>query len=279
MTTQTVIVTGATSGLGAEVSRVLAGSGATVILACRDPVRGRAVADRIGGRTEVRPLDLADLASVHAFARDLPGDVDVLINNAGVMAVPRGRTADGFERHFGTNHLGPFVLTALLLDRIRGRVVTVTSGLHVLGRGDWEARRYQRWLAYGRSKLANLLFAYELQRRLSAAGRPTVSVAAHPGVTATEGQRRDRSLQGRILAGGRAQPVPMGALPILYAATAPDVPGGVCVGPDGFLQRHGNPALVRTSRRSYDRALAAGLWDRSERLTGVRFTAGPVTAR
>jgi len=271
---RTVVVTGANSGLGAEVTRVLAGAGARVVMACRDPARAGVVAERIGGDVEVRRLDLADLSSVRAFADGID-DVDVLVNNAGVMAVPQGTTADGFERHVGTNHLGPFALTGLLLDRVRGRVVTVTSGLHRLGRVradlNWQDRRYQRWLAYAQSKLANLLFAYELQRRLAAAGRRTVSVAAHPGVAGTEGMRTDTSLQGRILAGGRAQSPEMGALPILYAATAPGVDGGVCVGPDGFTQRNGHPTVVRTSRRSHDEAAAAELWERSERLTGVRY--------
>jgi NAD(P)-dependent dehydrogenase (short-subunit alcohol dehydrogenase family) len=263
---RTVIVTGANSGLGVEVTRALAGAGAHVIMACRDPSRAGAVADAIDGDVEVRRLDLADLSSVRAFADDLDREVDVLVNNAGVMGVPYGTTADGFERHIGTNHLGPFALTGLLADRVRGRVVTVTSGLHVLGRIhddlNWQRRRYQRWLAYAQSKLANLLFAYELHRR-----GPVTSVAAHPGLAATEGQRRDTSLQGRILAGGRAQSPQMGALPILYAATAPGIAGGVCVGPDGRLQRNGYPTLVRTSRRSRDVALAARLWERSRQLT------------
>jgi NAD(P)-dependent dehydrogenase (short-subunit alcohol dehydrogenase family) len=203
----------------------------------------------------------------------------VLINNAGVMAVPHGTTADGFELHLGTNHLGPFALTGLLVDRVRDRVVTVSSGLHRLGRIrevdlHRERDRYQRWPAYARSKLANLLFAYELQRLLSAAGRATVSVAAHPGVTGTEAMRRDTSLLGRLLAGGRAQPTAMGALPLLYAATAPHVPGGSCTGPDGFAQRNGYPVPVRTSRASHDPALAALLWRRSELLTGVRYRLG-----
>jgi NAD(P)-dependent dehydrogenase (short-subunit alcohol dehydrogenase family) len=276
---RTVIVTGASSGLGAEATRVLAKAGAKVIMACRNPDRAQAVADGIDGDTEVRRLDLADLSSVRAFADSLDGDVDVLINNAGVMAVPKGATADGFERHIGTNHLGPFVLTGLLINRVRDRVVTVSSGLHMLGRIredlNWERRRYQRWLAYAQSKLANLLFAYELQRRLFAAGRRTISVAAHPGVAATEGQRRDTSLQGKILAGGRAQAPEMGALPILYAATAPGVGGGVYVGPDGFMQRNGYPTLVRSSRTSRDTTLAAQLWERSELLTGVRYAKEP----
>ncbi|MDQ7908245.1 oxidoreductase [Phytohabitans sp. ZYX-F-186] len=270
---RTVIVTGANSGLGAETARVLAEAGAKVIMACRDPDRARAVADGIDGHTEVRRLDLADLSSVRAFAEGFDGDVDVLINNAGVMAVPKGTTADGFERHIGTNHLGPFALTGLLINRVRDRVVTVSSGLHVLGRIhhdlNWEHRRYQRWLAYAQSKLANLLFAYELDRRLSAAGRRTISVAAHPGVAATEGQRRDTSLRGKLLAGGPAQAPQMGALPILYAATAPGLTGGACLGPDGFMQRRGHPTLVRSSRRSYDATLAARLWEQSEHLTNV----------
>lgn len=272
---RTVIVTGANSGLGAEVTRVLAEAGAKVIMACRNPDKAKAVADAIDGSTEVCRLDLADLSSVRAFADSLDGDVDVLINNAGVMAVPKGTTVDGFERHIGTNHLGPFALTGLLINRVRDRVVTVSSGLHMLGRIredlNWERRRYQRWLAYAQSKVANVLFAYELQRRLSAAGRPTISAAAHPGVAATEGQRQDTSLQGKILAGGSAQSPEMGALPILYAATAPAVGGGVCVGPDGFMQRKGHPTLVRTSRTSRDTAIATQMWERSELLTGVHY--------
>ncbi|WP_328436501.1 oxidoreductase [Streptomyces sp. NBC_00444] len=276
---RTVVVTGANSGLGAEVTRALAGAGAHVIMACRDPERARAVAEPIGGDAEVRRLDLADLSSVRAFADGLDGEVDVLINNAGVMAVPQGTTADGFERHIGTNHLGPYALTGLLINRVRDRVVTVYSGLHVLGRIsddlNWERRRYQRWLAYAQSKLANVLFAHELQRRLTAAGRRTISVAAHPGIAATEGQRRDTSFQGKILAGGPAQSPAMGALPILYAAAAPGIVGGTCIGPDGFLQRHGHPTTVGSSRTSRDGTLAARLGERSELLTGVRYFIEP----
>ncbi|RII19477.1 Benzil reductase ((S)-benzoin forming) [Streptomyces sp. YIM 130001] len=278
-TGRTVIVTGATSGLGARLTHTLAGAGAKVVMACRDRDKARALADTIDGDVEVRRLDLADLTSVRTFADELDADADVLINNAGVMAVPKGTTADGFERHLGTNHLGPFALTGLLLDRIRDRVVTVSSGLHVLAgldghpsaAFDTDRRRYGRWLAYGQSKLANLLFAYELQRRLTTAGRPLLSVAAHPGVAATEGQRRDTSLKGRLLAGGTAQSPEMGALPLLHAATAPAVRGGTCIGPDGFAQRTGYPTVVDTSRRSRDRALAARLWTRSEVATGVTY--------
>ena len=270
---RTVIITGANKGLGSEATRVVAGAGGRVIAACRDVDRASAFARTVVGEVEVRRLDLADLASVRTFAADIDADVDVLINNAGVLAVSKGRTADGFERHIGTNHLGPFVLTNLLLDRIRDRVVTVTSGLHVLGRIspdlNWEHRRYQRWRAYAQSKLANVLFAYELQRRLAGAERDVISVAAHPGVAATEGQRSDTSLQGKVLAGGRAQPPAMGALPILFAATAPDVRGGTCIGPDGRFQRNGFPAEVHTSRASRDATSAAKLWRESERLTGL----------
>jgi NAD(P)-dependent dehydrogenase (short-subunit alcohol dehydrogenase family) len=277
---RTVVVTGASSGLGAEATRVLAGAGARVIMACRELDKARAAAAAIPGDTEVRRLDLADLASVRAFADGLDGELDVLINNAGVMAVPKGTTANGFERHIGINHLGPFALTGLLVNRVRDRVVTVSSGLHVLGRIradlNWEHRRYQRWLAYAQSKLANLLFGYELQRRLTGAGRRTLSVATHPGVAATEGQRRDTSLQGKLLAGGAAQSPEMGALPVLYAATAPGVEGGACVGPDGFMQRNGHPTPVRSSRRSRDPVLAAELWERSELLTGVHYVIRPL---
>jgi NAD(P)-dependent dehydrogenase (short-subunit alcohol dehydrogenase family) len=280
---RTVIVTGASSGLGTEITHGLSAAGARVIMACRDLAKARRVAETIGGNIEVRHLDLAHLSSVRAFADGLAGDVDLLINNAGVMAVPKGLTADGFERHIGINHLGPFALTALLVNRVDDRVVTVTSGLHVLGRIgadlDWAGRRYQRWLAYAQSKLANALFAYELHRRLTAAGRRTISVAAHPGVASTEGQRRDTSLAGRILAGGPAQSPRMGALPILFAATAPHVEGGTCLGPDGFLQRKGYPTAVRTSGASRDARLAAHLWGRSEDLTGFRFAIAPVPSQ
>ncbi|MFI6937925.1 oxidoreductase [Streptomyces sp. NPDC050418] len=279
-TGRTFLVTGASSGLGAEVTRALCAAGAEVILTCRDEERGRAVADSVDGAVDVRRLDLADLKSVRAFADGVDRPVDVLINNAGVMAVPFDVTPDGFERHMATNHLGHFALTGLLLDRVRDRVVTVTSGLHHLGRLHpddlhYAHRRYRRWLAYAQSKLANLLFTYELHRRLAdhpqLTDHPQLSVAAHPGVSATEGQRRDTSLQGKILAGGKAQPPSMGALPLLYAATAPEVEGGTCIGPDGLFQRNGHPEQVRTSRRSRDAAMAGRLWEVSEGATGIRY--------
>ncbi len=181
---RTFIVTGANSGLGAVAARALAGAGARVVLACRNVDKGKAVADRIGSLAEVRRLDLADLSSVREFA-DSVDRVDVLVNNAGVMAVPYARTADGFEMQIGTNHLGHFALTGLLLGRISDRVVTVSSDMHNLGVIDlddlnWQRRKYRRWQAYGQAKLANLLFAYELQRRLTAAGWSKLSVGAPP---------------------------------------------------------------------------------------------------
>ena len=187
---RTVVVTGANSGIGLVTARELARAGARVVLAVRDETRGRTAADTITGSTDVRRLDLADLASVRAFAAAWTGDLDVLINNAGVMAVPEQRTADGFEMQFGTNHLGHFALTNLLLPHVTDRVVTVSSGAHRGGRIDlddlnWERRRYRTWSAYGQSKLANLLFTLELQRRLTAVGSSVRAVAAHPGYSAT----------------------------------------------------------------------------------------------
>src|SRR3954466_11367530 len=180
---RTFVITGANSGIGLEAPRELARVGARVVMACRSTEKGEAAAAQLAGAVEVRALDLADLASVRAFAAGLDGPVDVLINNAGIMAVPRGKTKDGFELQFGTNHLGHFALTGLLFDRITDRVVTVASVAHRTGRinfGDLQSeRRYQRWLAYGQSKLANLLFMMELQRRLTGNGSPLISVAAH----------------------------------------------------------------------------------------------------
>jgi NAD(P)-dependent dehydrogenase (short-subunit alcohol dehydrogenase family) len=230
------------------------------------------------GRLEVRALDLADLSSVAAFAADLAEPVDVLINNAGVMAVPRRLTADGFELQFGTNHLGHFALTGRLLPRITGRVVTLSSQLHRLGRIRLDdpnfSRGYQRWLAYGQSKLANLQFAYELQHRLLAAGSPVRSMAAHPGYSATNLQSHTESPQGWLLAAANVlmgQPAEMGALPALYAATVPDLPGGSYIGPDGPGEMRGHPRPVGSSGASHDRRVQADLWTLSERLTQVAF--------
>src|SRR4051794_7547962 len=184
-TGRSAVVTGANSGLGEATARELAAHGATVVLACRNTEKGEAAARRMAGAVSVRRLDLADLASVRAFA-DSTGEIDVLVNNAGVMAVPKGRTADGFELQIGTNFLGHFALTGLLLPKLRDRVVTLSSPAHRIGRIrlddlNWERRRYRRWAAYAQSKLADLMFAYELDRRLRAAGSTVRSIAAHPG--------------------------------------------------------------------------------------------------
>ena len=271
------VITGANSGIGLEAARALGAAGAHVVVACRDTSKGEHAVAELDGDFAVRRLDLADLASVRAFADALGGDVDVLINNAGVMAVPRSRTADGFEMQLGTNHLGHFALTGLLLDRIRERVVTIASGAHRLGRinfGDLQSERhYQRWMAYGQSKLANLLFMMELQRRLAAAGSPLRSVAAHPGYAATGLQHHTESIQDQMMSLGNrvfAQSAAMGALPTLYAATE-DVPGAAYVGPDGLLEQRGHPHLVDMSGAAKDEDAARRLWEVSEELTGVRF--------
>ena len=275
---RTVIVTGANSGLGAATTRALTAAGAQVVMACRDEVKARAVADSIGPRAQVRRLDLADLASVREFARGVDG-ADVLINNAGVMAVPLRRTADGFEMQFGTNHLGHFALTGLLLDKISDRVVTVSSGAHLIGRIDltdpnYQHRKYERWRAYGQSKLANLMFAYELQRRLTAAGSSKLSVAAHPGYAATELQSHTETMLDGVMALGNrilGQAPEMGALPSLYAATAQVEPGAF-YGPSALGGLRGHPARSGSSQASKDEVTARRLWDLSEKLTEVDFS-------
>ncbi|MEU8897920.1 oxidoreductase [Nocardia sp. NPDC048505] len=272
-----VIVTGANSGLGAAAARALAAAGAEVILACRNLEKAAPVAAEIGARAQVRALDLADLASVREFAAAVDR-VDVLMNNAGVMAVPAKRTADGFEMQFGTNHLGHFALTGLLLDKITDRVVTVSSWGHRFGRinlGDpnWESRRYDRWLAYGQSKLANLLFTAELQRRLTAAGSATLATAAHPGYAATELTTHTESVMDRLLSIGDntiAQSAEKGALPQLFAATAPVEPGGY-YGPHGIGGLRGYPVRCGSSKAARDERKAAELWELSEKLTGVSY--------
>ncbi|WP_063044430.1 oxidoreductase [Nocardia pseudovaccinii] len=277
---RTIIVTGANSGLGAATVRALAGAGAQVVLACRNLAKGEKVAGELGARAEVRELDLADLASVRAFA-DAVDRADVLINNAGVMAVPQRRTADGFEMQIGTNHLGHFALTGLLLEKISDRVVTVSSGAHRAGKIDlddlnWERRKYQRWSAYGQAKLANLMFAYELQRRLTAAGSSKISVAAHPGYAATELQSHTESIQDKVMALGNrllAQSAEMGALPEIYAATEQVEPGAF-YGPDGWGGMRGYPGLSGSTAASKDEQVARGLWELSEKLTGVTYTFG-----
>ncbi|MFC9873927.1 oxidoreductase [Nocardia salmonicida] len=274
-TGRTIIVTGANSGLGAATARALAAAGARVILACRDTAKAERVAAGMRGETEVRELDLANLNSVRAFTDSIER-VDVLINNAGVMALPLRRTADGFEMQFGTNHLGHFALTNLLLDRITDRVVTVSSVAHRIGKIDlvdpnWEQRHYDRWLAYGQSKLANLMFAFELQRRLAGEGAAVISVAAHPGYAATELMSHTETVQDAVMwLGNRmlAQDAHQGALPTLFAATAA-VKAGTFYGPDGFLGLRGNPARAGSAPTARNRKVAAELWELSEKLCGL----------
>ena len=294
---KTIIVTGGNSGIGYEASKHLARKGAHVVLACRDMEKARAAiasitADDRAASLEAMPLDLANLESVRSFAAAFltrHTALDVLCNNAGVMALPYRKTADGFEMQFGTNHLGHFALTGLLLDLLlataAARVVNVSSGAHRMGsiRFDdlqWE-RGYRKWAAYGQSKLANLLFTYELQRRLSAAGAKAISVACHPGYAATNLQTAGPRMAGatwmeaasEFLNRVAAQSATMGALPTLYAASAPDIHGGDYIGPEGFGEMWGHPKTVQSTRRSHDTAVAAKLWEVSEKLTGVCYTA------
>ncbi|MGW6930104.1 oxidoreductase [Lentzea sp. NPDC054927] len=280
MTGRTVIVTGANSGIGRVAARVLAARGARVVLAVRDLAKGREAAATMTGDLEVRRLDLADLTSVRAFADDFDQPVDLLINNAGLMIPPLGRTADGFELQFGTNHLGHFALTNLLLPRIRERVVTVSSSAHRAGSIDfadlnWERRPYRALAAYGQSKLANLLFTAELQRRLAEAGSPVLATAAHPGMAATSLLRPSgkrpliESIQERVVH-LLAQSDESGALPTLYAAVA-DIPGNSYAGPKGFMESRGAPKLVGRSGNARDDDSARRLWTVSEQLTGVTF--------
>ncbi|WP_022894370.1 oxidoreductase [Agromyces subbeticus] len=276
----TVIVTGANSGIGLEAVRAFARQGAHVVLAVRDEQRGRDAAANVEGSIEVRRLDLADLASVRQFAAECTGDIDILVNNAGVLMPPYGLTTDGFELHFGTNHLGHFALTNLLLPHISGRVVTVASGEHRSGTIDfddlnWATRRYGGGsAAYGQSKLANLLFTLELQRRLDASGSHVVATAAHPGMAATN---LGSSMTNPVLSAVAkvalrlfAHDATSGATPTLYAATEP-MPGAGYAGPGGKRELTGPPVLVGRSDAAADAALAARLWGVSEQLTGIRY--------
>ncbi|MFF8868463.1 oxidoreductase [Streptomyces sp. NPDC015139] len=291
------LVTGASGGLGLVTARELAVRGAHVVLACRSVERGRAVAGRIGGSTEVVRLDLASLKSVRRAAaevRDRHVRLDLLVNNAGVMFPVDGRTADGFEAHLGVNHLGHFALTGLLLglmSQVPGsRVVTVGSLAHRAGFGGVGADRARSGsgrrsvTAYGRSKLANLLFARELQRRLGAAGAATVSLAAHPGLSPTGLWHGDAPavLRPVVAAGMRwlAQPPQAAALPSLRAATDPELPGGAYLGPARRFGSRGAPVPARSSRAACDAAAQGRLWELSEELTGVRyaFVPAPVPA-
>ncbi|GAB7143848.1 SDR family NAD(P)-dependent oxidoreductase [Mycobacterium riyadhense] len=286
-----VIVTGANTGIGYETAAALAFRGAHVVLAIRNLEKGNAALARIVAAkpqadVTLQELDLSSLDSVRAAAdalRSAYPRIDLLINNAGVMWTPKQVTEDGFEMQFGTNHLGHFALTGLLLDHllaVRGsRVVTVSSLGHRLRAAihfddlQWE-RRYDRVAAYGQAKLANLLFTYELQRRLAAAERPTIAVAAHPGGSNTELARHlPKAFQPAINVLGPLlfQSPAMGALPTLRAATDPSVMGGQYYGPDGFAEQRGHPKLVRSSAQSHDEDLQRRLWTVSEELTGVSF--------
>jgi NAD(P)-dependent dehydrogenase (short-subunit alcohol dehydrogenase family) len=279
MTGKTVIVTGANSGIGRAAATAMADHGARVVLAVRNTDKGDAAASQMPGTTEVRRLDLASLASVKEFAAGWDGPIDILINNAGIMIPPLSRTADGFEMQFGTNHLGHFALTNLLLPQITGRVVTVSSTGHRIGQIDfsdlnWERRSYKAWRAYGQSKLANLLFTAELQRRLIDAGSAVEANAAHPGYAATNLQFHSENRLMEIISviGNRviAQDENGGALPTLYAAVA-DIPGNSFAGPGGFMEQRGAPKLVGRSGAATDMDVARRLWDVSEQLTGVSF--------
>jgi NAD(P)-dependent dehydrogenase (short-subunit alcohol dehydrogenase family) len=279
------IVTGANSGIGFETARVLAEKGATVNMACRNLAKANPKADEIrerhpGAKVEVMQLDLADLESVRSFAdafRAKYDRLDLLINNAGVMVPPYGKTVQGFETQIGINHLGHFALTGALLDLLTdtpgSRVVNVSSMAHRIGKIDfsnlnWD-KGYNAQAAYGQSKLANLLFTYELQRRLKKAGKDTLSVAAHPGWTETNLQQHSSSFM--FLNKFFAQDALMGALPTLYAAAEPDVHGAQYYGPSGFLEMNGPPKRVKSNKRSHDQNVAERLWHISEDLTGVRF--------
>jgi NAD(P)-dependent dehydrogenase (short-subunit alcohol dehydrogenase family) len=298
-TGRVALVTGANSGLGFQTSRRLAGRGATVLMACRSAEKaaeaiGSIRAEHPGAAVELVSLDLADLASVRKAADEAlarHSRLDLLVNNAGVMALPYRVTADGFEMQLGTNHLGHFALTGHLIDRLleteQSRIVNVSSGAHRMGAMRWDdlhgRQRYRKWPAYGQSKLANLLFTRELQRRLAAAGSSTLAAAAHPGYAATHLQAvgpemSGSSLMRRLTDIGNsiaAQSDEMGALPLLYAATAPGVQGGEYFGPDGIGELRGHPRRVGMSARARSDADARRLWQVSEDLTGVTYASLP----
>ncbi|UWD79178.1 SDR family NAD(P)-dependent oxidoreductase [Curtobacterium flaccumfaciens] len=286
------IVTGANTGLGFETTRMLADHGATVILAVRDVEKGRRAAARMTGDVRVQPLDLTSLDSVRSAASDLRNEherIDLLINNAGVMYTPKKITTDGFELQFGTNHLGHFALTGLLLDRLLpvagSRVVTVSSIGHRMQAAihfddlQWE-RSYSRTGAYGQAKLANLMFTYELQRRLAPHGT-TVAVAAHPGFSDTDLTRNVPAafrLPVSWLTPVLTQPAEMGALSTVRAATDPGVLGGQYYGPGNRIETKGSPRIVTSSTDSHDLGVQQHLWTVSEELTGVTFPVAAVPA-
>lgn len=294
---QVWVVTGANSGLGLETVKGLATRGAAVVMACRDPQRAQAAADEVRrvapfAKLELESLDLASLDSIQAFSARLANVhpvIDGLINNAGIMAIPRRTTADGFEMQLGTNHLGHYALTMrvlLLLEAAKApRVISVASAAHRMGTMNFDdlmgEKSYAPWSAYGQSKLANLLFTYELHRKLRAAGKRTIAAAAHPGYAATNLQGVGAQMTGSKLSAWvmnvgnsiMAQSASMGALPTLYAATMREVKGGEYFGPDGFLEFRGHPRRCDSNAKSKDLQTAQKLWEASERLTGVRFPA------
>ena len=291
------VVTGANSGLGLETVKALAAKGAQVVMACRDPQRAEAAADEVRkiapqAKLELESLDLASLESIAQFAARLAKThpvIDGLINNAGVMAIPRRTTADGFEMQLGTNHLGHYALSMQLLPLLEKakapRLISVSSTAHKIGTMNFEdlmgERSYSPWSAYGQSKLANLLFTYELNRKLSAAGKKTVAVAAHPGYAATNLQGVASKMTGSKVNAWfmnvgnslMAQTADMGALPTLFAATGSEVKGGEYFGPDGFMELKGHPRRCDSNKKSKDVVAAQKLWEASEKLTGVRFPA------
>lgn len=281
-----VIVTGSSSGIGFEAAKELTNKNAMVVIAVRNEEKGKRAIQRIketnaDARVELMIIDLADQQSVKKFAEDFKNKYDrlnLLINNAGVMIPPYSKTKDGFELQFGTNHLGHFTLTGLLFDQIKktknSRIVNVSSGAHRYGNINfddlnWEKRKYRKWVAYGDSKIANLYFTYELQRKLNEHDYKILVTAAHPGVTTTELQRHSRSIDffTPFIAMKSAQ----GALPTLRAATDPDASGGDYYGPDGWMQLRGYPIKVRSNKLSHNKEIATKLWDVSEELTGVKY--------
>lgn len=290
-----VIITGGNSGIGFETAKALASKNAHVILAVRNNEKGAEAVHQIlksypRSVVEMRLLDLASLESIHKFVEKFSKDydrLDLLVNNAGVMALPRRETQDGFEMQFGVNHLGHFALTGLILDKLlvtpASRVITVSSGLHERGKIIFDdlmgEQNYSKWGAYSQSKLANLLFAYELQRRLNQISAETISVAAHPGYAATNLQTAGAEMEGsnfssmmmRLANTIFAQTAEMGALPTLYAALGDDVKGSDYIGPSGFQSMRGYPVKMQSSTASHDRQTAEQLWKISETLTGVQY--------
>ena len=270
-----VVITGASSGIGLVTANKLIEKGATLIAAVRNVAKARAV---LNPKAQIQELDLADLDSVKRFANNLNRSIDVLVNNAGVMAIPLSRTAQGFEMQIGTNHFGHFALTGLLLDKIQDRVITVSSTAHKMGRMrfadiNWN-KTYKPWLAYGQSKLANLLFTAELDKRLSDSGSKVKAIAVHPGYsnTALQGKSEKKTqdffmkLANKYLAQSDTQ----GAWPTLYAISE-DIPGNSFVGPDGFAEIKGYPKLVGRTKAAQNMKDANTLWEISEKLTGIKY--------